>query len=259
MEAERRTLGIAIDEFQRIHEWGGEDAEWALKAAMETHRSIAYVLAGSKRHLIEAMVTSKGRALWKQVDVLPFEPIHPEILAEWLHQHAGRSRAPFSLLACDRIVALAWPRTRDVVQLARATWDSAAVRVGQVDAAHVDEAMERLVREAGALFLAQWLARSAAEQRILRALAAEQGAPLLSARTLQQYRLGPKSTVGSALNRLVEQEVLTRDDGGQYTFDDPFFRRWVQVVALGDLGLPVPPLGPATLQAMDSGRALLGP
>ena len=33
-----RHLAIALDEFQRIHEWGGEDAEWGLKAAFEQHR-----------------------------------------------------------------------------------------------------------------------------------------------------------------------------------------------------------------------------
>jgi hypothetical protein len=243
MEAEGRTLGIAIDEFQRIHEWGGEEAEWALKSAMETHRSLAYVLAGSRRHLIEAMITGKGRALWKQVDVLPFEPIDPEVLAEWIHQHAGRTRVKFSLAACDRIVALARPRTRDVVQLARVAWESAA-RMGEADEEVVDAALERLVRESGALFSAQWRSRQTADQRILRALAAEPGVALLSAEALHRYRLGPKSTVSSALARLVEQEVLARDDAGRYAYDDPFFRRWVQVNALGDLGLPVPPLLP---------------
>jgi hypothetical protein len=214
MEGENRTLGIGIDEFQRIHEWGGEDAEWALKAAMETHRNLAYVLAGSKRHLIEAMVSRKGRALWKQVDVLPFLPINPEILAEWIHQHAARTGVAFSLAACDLIVALAGPRTRDIVQLARAVWD-AAVRRGEADESTVEVAMDALVREAGALFAALWRERQPVEQRILRALAAERDLEPTATDALETYRLGPKSTVSSALSRLVEQEVLSRSDEGR--------------------------------------------
>jgi hypothetical protein len=170
MQAENQTLGIGIDEFQRIHEWGGEDAEWALKAAMETHRNLAYVLAGSKRHLIEAMVSRKGRALWKQVDVLPFLPIDPEILAEWIHQHAAHTGVAFSLAACDLIVALAGPRTRDIVQLARAVWN-VAFRRGEVDEGTVEAAVDGLVEEVGALFAALWRERQPVEQRILRALA----------------------------------------------------------------------------------------
>jgi uncharacterized protein len=240
MEAEGTTLAIALDEFQRIHEWGGEDAEWALKASLETHRNLAYVLAGSRRHLIEGMITRKGRALWKQVDSMAFEPIDPQILAEWIHQHAARTGVSFSLAACDRTVELAGPRTRDIVQLARAAWDAAS-RIGSGDEALVERAMESLVQEQGALFSAQWRSLSASYQRVLRAIAAEAGA-VQGTDAIQRYRLGPKSTVSSALTRLVDSEVLTRDDGGRYGFDDPFFRRWVERFALADLGLPTPPL-----------------
>ncbi len=241
MEAEGSTLGIAIDEFQRIHEWGGEDAEWALKASLETHRQLAYVLAGSKRHLIEGMITRKGRALWKQVDSMAFEAIDPPVLAEWIHQHAGRTGVSFSLGACDLIVEVAGPRTRDVVQLARAAWDAAS-RMGSGDEGLVERAMETLVQEQGALFSAQWRSLHATDQRVLRALAAEADLAVQGTEALQRYRLGPKSTVSSAVARLVENEVLTRDDGGRYGFDDPFFRRWVQRFALADLGLATPPL-----------------
>lgn len=241
MEAEGKHLGIAIDEFQRIHEWGGQDAEWALKGALETHRNLAYVLAGSKRHLIEGMITSKGRALWKQVDALPFEPIDPEVLAEWIHDHAGRTGVSFSLPACDLVVELAGPRTRDVVQLARAAWD-AALRTGEGDESVVEVAMETLVQEQGALFSALWRGLQATDQRVLRALAAEPDLAIQGADALQRYRLGPKSTVASALARMVDNEVLAREDGGRYGFDDPFFRRWIQRFALADLGLRTPPL-----------------
>jgi hypothetical protein len=241
MEAEGRTLAIAIDEFQRIHEWGGQDAEWALKAALETHRNLAYVLAGSKRHLIEGMITSKGRALWKQVDALLFQAIEPQILAEWIHVHSSRTGVSFSLPACDLSVELAGPRTRDIVQLARAAWDAAS-RTGQVDEVLVEAAMETLVKEQGALFSALWRGLQPTDQRVLRAVAAEPNLALQSADTLQRYRLGPKSSVSTSLARMVDNEVLTRDDVGRYAFDDPFFRRWVQVFALADLGLRTPPL-----------------
>jgi hypothetical protein len=241
MEAERSILGIAIDEFQRIHEWGGEDAEWALKAALETHRNLAYVLAGSKRHLIEGMITSKGRALWKQVDALPFQPIDPQVMSEWMHGHASRTGVSFSLSACDLIAELAGPRTRDIVQLARAAWDAAS-RTGQVDEVVVEDVMETLVKEQGALFSALWRGLQPTDQRVLRAIAAEPDLALLSADTLQRYRLGPKSSVSTALARMVDNEVLAQDDGRRYAFDDPFFRRWVQVFALTDLGLQAPPL-----------------
>jgi hypothetical protein len=68
---------------------------------------------------------------------------------------------------------------------------------------------------------------------------------LLAAETLRAYSPGPKSTVASTLEALVEHEVLVRDatNGSTgYRFDDPFFRRWVEVNALPDLGRSAPPL-----------------
>lgn len=240
---ERRggTLGIGIDEFQRIHEWGGEDAEWALKDSFERHRAIGYVLAGSKRHQIEAMVTSKGRALWKQVDLLPFGPIDPDELAPWIQSHAARSGVRVSLDEADRIVRLGGPRTRDIVQLARAVWDDAA-RAGEVSERAAIRAMERLVREGAALYEAVWRGLSTGQARVLRALAAEPDLAVTSADAARRYNLGPKSTVSTALDALVDSELLYRQDGGGYGFDDPYFRRWVQVYALADLGMAAPPL-----------------
>lgn len=240
LERRDMVMGIGIDEFQRIHQWGGEDAEWALKDVFERHRSIGYVLAGSKRHQIEAMVTTKGRALWKQVDLLPFGPIHPEELAAWICEHAARAGVRIPLTEADLIVRLAGPRTRDVVQLARAVWDE-SVRLGEATGGTAVGAMERLVREQASFHEAVWRTLSVAQAKVLRALAAEPDLQVTSADAARRFGLAPKSTVSSALDSLKEAELLARSDTG-YVFDDPFFRRWVQVFVLPDLGLPSPPL-----------------
>lgn len=241
LERRGTTLGIGLDEFQRIHEWGGEDAEWALKDVFERHRRIGYVLAGSKRHQIEAMVTKKGRALWKQVDLLAFGPIAADELAAWIAAHAGRTGVRIPLTEADAIVRYAGPRTRDVVQLARAVWDDYG-RSGEAPDGAAAASMERLVRELAALHETVWRGLPTSQAKVMRALAAEPGLQAMSADASRRYGLGPKSTVSSALDALVEAELLARV-GAAYEFDDPFFRRWVQVFVLPDLGRTAPPLG----------------
>src|SRR5690606_15462868 len=189
-----RRIALAIDEFQRLHEWGGENAEWALKAALESHTRLSYVLAGSKRHVIEAMITTKGRALWKQVDAIEFGPIDPEELAAWIQSQAARTGVTISLAAADEIVRLSGPRTRDVVQLAREVWFEGRTRE-LVEPDHVAQAMDQWVEVQKAIYAALWRARTVVEQKILRSLAAEPSLALTSAAALSRYRLGPKSTV----------------------------------------------------------------
>ncbi len=239
MEARHRTLGIGLDEFQRIHEWGGEDAEWALREAMQRHRSLSYVLAGSKRTLIEAMVGSKGRALWKLAEPMEFGPIDDDVMAAWITESGARSGVAIGVDAATLIVGLAKPRTRDIVQLARMVWD-AALGSGTATTDHAHAAMDRLVRDHAALYEAIWLRLNARQQMVLRALAADESTQITASETLRTYRLGAKSTAQSAIDSLIEAEHLTRITPGRYAFDDPFFRRWTQLYGLADIGVPAP-------------------
>lgn len=243
LERRQATIGLGLDEFQRIHEWGGEDAEWALREAMQRHRALSYVLAGSKRHLIEAMINSKGRAFWKLVDILEFGPINDEVLAEWIVERAAATGVRIPLQAADLIVQLARPRTRDVVQLARAVWESAAAR-GEAALGDAVPAMEQLVREQSALYETIWTKLNARQQMVLRAFAAQADIQITASESLRRYQLGAKSSVQSTVESLIDAEHLTRLSPARYILDDPFFRRWIQVYGLPDIGLPTPPLLP---------------
>ena len=221
----RLTLGLGLDEFQRLLAWGGEDVEWALKASLERHRHLSYVLAGSSRSLIEEMVTGRHRALWKAVDTLPLGPIPEAEFAAWIVARSRASGVPLSRTTAEAVVAMVGPRTRDIVQLAGAVWENARVRGGPGDPAR---ACDALVATADALYLRLWEGGTDRERRILRALAGEPGVEPTSTAARERYGLGAPSTVAKALSALVAREVLARE-GPRYVFDDPFYRRWVQL------------------------------
>jgi hypothetical protein len=189
--------------------------------------------------VIEAMITTKGRALWKQVDALEFGPIPPDDLAAWIQSRAVRTGVRLTLDAADAIVKLAGPRTRDVVQLAREVWFEAR-RDEETGVAEVSRAMDQWVRVQASLYAALWRSRTVPEQRILRALATDPRLQITSALALARYRLGPKSTVQTSAIRLVDDEQLVAETGGGYTFDDPFFRRWIELEVLPELGFAPP-------------------
>lgn len=236
-----KMAGLGLDEFQRIHEWGGEDAEWALRDSMQRHRSIGYVLAGSKRSLIEAMVTDKGRAFWKIADTLSFGPIDAEVMADWITEQAQLSGVVIPPDASRLMCQMAAPRTRDIVQLARGVWFAGKFAT-RIDRSVVLRAFEQLVLEQSELYHALWGRLGGREQSVLRAYAAESDVQITSAKAIKRFNLGPKSSVQSTVGRLVEAEHLTKIATGSYVYDDPFFRRFVQVNGLPDIGEGVPPL-----------------
>jgi hypothetical protein len=64
----------------------------------------------------------------------------------------------------------------------------------------------------------------------------------VTGRTVTETTLGVASrcrTVQTALKSLMGEETLQREKR-RYVFDDPYYRRWVQLNIVGDLGLRVP-------------------
>lgn len=235
-----QRIAIVLDEFQRLLLWGTatpDDVEWALKATFETHRHIAYVMAGSSRSLVSEMISQKRRALWGVVEAVEMRPIDAPLLVGWIRERASATGVAIDAVAAAAIVRLAGPRTRDVVQLARATWFRAR---SQASATREDAiaAFESVVDEQAALHLRLWESRTVTERKVLIALAA--GAVPLAAESLATFDLGPKSTAQSALRALVSDEILAEG----YGYDDPYFRRWVERNALEDVGRRAPELIP---------------
>jgi hypothetical protein len=74
---------------------------------------------------------------------------------------------------------------------------------------------------------------------VLAVLAGLPDAQLLAEETLSRFDLGAKSTVQTAPESLAGEETLQRVQR-KYVFDDPYYRRWVQLNIVGDLGLRVP-------------------
>jgi uncharacterized protein len=238
-EERRTSLGLILDEFQEIHRFGGEASEWHLRGIIQHHRNLSYIVAGSRMHLIRRMI-SKGGAFYKLFDVLSFGPIGPGELGDWIEhriQEAGL-RADGS---GREMIRVAGPRTRDVVQLARKTFDIAIQeRADPVTADHVARAFVEVVQDESEPLQALWNRYSAAQANVLRAIAAGTDA-LTSADTLKRFGLRSSSAATQAAAALVEQGALEQLAPGHYRFDSPFHRGWVVMRALPDLGIELPP------------------
>jgi hypothetical protein len=234
LAAEKRsTIGVVLDEFQEIHRFGGEDAEWHLRGVIQSHRHVAYVLAGSKTSLIEAMVQS-NRAFYKLFELLPFGPMDERHLARWidarLESHGVRPND-----AGARIVELARPRTRDTIQLARAAFQI-GLSAGGLSPRDVERALDRLVDQENEILRAEWERRTALQQNVLRAMAGRE-TKLFSEAARDRFGLRGSAYVASALAALIDADLVVKREEGAYEFDSPFMRRWVARHALPDVGV----------------------
>lgn len=234
----KMNVGLVLDEFQDIVRFGGDSAEWHLRGAVQSHQSVSYIFAGSKEHIIRAML-DKGRAFYRMLDEHHFAPIERRHMAGWIDDRL----ASVSLKAegaGESCIRLGGPRTRDIVQIARKCADRAGDRV-TIAWNEVAEAYVEIIDDMDDSIRTWWNTLTRQQQNVLRAVAGS-GTGLTTGETRRRFSLGETGTPTNAAASLLKDGHLVRTDNGSgYVFDSPFVRGWVIIHALPDMGLALAP------------------
>src|SRR5678815_2008587 len=79
----KRTVVVALDEFQAIDSFNGGSVEHALRAATQHQRQVGYIFAGSEPSLIEKMIGPR-RPFYKAGPVMRLHKISATLFAEFI-------------------------------------------------------------------------------------------------------------------------------------------------------------------------------
>jgi hypothetical protein len=237
-------LGVVLDEFQEIHRFGGEAAEWHLRGVIERHTHLSYLLAGSRTALIHRMVSEPSRAFYKLLDILHLGPLEEGHFARWIDDRMAASGREAAGLG-RRCIEVAGPRTRDVVQIARSCWRSWSQRMDVQEL--LDIAFAGVIEDEDVIAHTLWNGLTPHQQDVLRAVAGTQTG-LTSRETLERFALPSSGTVSNTAAALVNEDLLVKADTPPgYDFESPFFRGWVVSRTLPDVGIERPVTWRATL------------
>lgn len=225
-------FAVVLDEFQTVRRVLGDAGEWQLRAAFQQCTALSVIVCGSEPSILRAM-TSRHAPFYHMFETLEVGPIDAPFLSAWIDARLA-TVGIVSEGAGEACVALAGPRTSDVMRLARRVADVADTRgVATVDL--VRGARDEIVSELDAQFTARWSACSVAQQRVLWA-ATEHTTGFTTEVLRRTFALGRSDVVSKALKKFVAEGILHQSHPATYVFDDPFFRAWVAQRAAGDLG-----------------------
>jgi hypothetical protein len=224
-DTRRRKVVVALDEFQAIGEFNGGSVEHALRAAVQHQREVGYVFAGSEPSLMERMLGPR-RPFYKAGPVMRLEKIPADEFAAAIDSRFSRSGLKPETGLGAAIVELAGNLPYDVQRLAHETWDEAHPSSRRATLEHLHQALRRLLTEQEPMFEALWQRLTLAQRAVLRAVVIQGGRAVLSADVRARHRLGGTSTIQSALNALVRDDVISRE-GARYVVVDSLLREWV--------------------------------
>jgi uncharacterized protein len=227
LAAERkRTVVVALDEFQAVDSFNGGSVEHALRAAAQQQRQVGYVFAGSEPSLMEKMIGPK-RPFYKAGPVMRLQKIPPRLFADWLESRFAASGIKPETGLGHAIVDLAGNLPYDVQRLAHETWDDVRAMGGRaVRLEHLHDTLARLLAEQDTVFEAIWQRLTLAQRAVLRAVVLQEGQGLLSADTRVRHRLGSTSTIQTSLNLLMKQDLIHKE-GSRFVVVDSLLREWV--------------------------------
>jgi hypothetical protein len=224
-----RPALVIVDEFQQIVAEGGEKAERQIRAAVQRHRAVGYVFAGSSSRMMTEMVATSNRAFWQLGDQLHLGSIPRPAFSDFLRKGFESAGVAIAAGALERILDVGEDVPYNVQQLASECWVLVTDhRRRHLTAALVEEALGRVVSMLHVGYLQRWLLLARAQKQTLRIVSEEPIGFELSATALG-HRL-PRTTMQRALEALERQHFLRRDLAGAtaaWRFEDPFMRAWL--------------------------------
>jgi len=230
--------GLILDEFQRLVERGGANAEGQLRAAVQTHRHLAYIFAGSETGVLAAMTGDASRPFYRLGARRFLGPIPRPAFREFLSR--GFKGA---LVVTDEGVEAILDHAEDVpynVQLlAHACWESGqASRAGtRLTPEFVAGVEASAARRSDPFFTQIWTGLTAPQQKALLAVIYE-GKGLASGAIARKYRV-PVPTLQKAV-RALEHRGIVREEGAKgevrLRLEDPLFGSWVRLTIPWETG-----------------------
>jgi uncharacterized protein len=227
LAAERkRTVVVALDEFQSIDSFNGDSVEHALRAAAQHQRQVGYVFAGSEPSLMEKMIGPR-RPFYKAGPVMRLHKISPTLFGDFIGQRFVKTGMKPEAGVAEAIIELAGNLPYDVQRLAHETWDDVRAKgARKVTLEDLHGTLTRLLSEQETIFEALWQRLTLQQRATLRAVVLQGGREIHSADARARHRLGGPSTIQKSLGALTKQDVLLKE-GPRYVVVDSLLREWV--------------------------------
>lgn len=234
-QPDSRPVGLILDEFQRVIEFGGRTLEGQIRAAIQTHARTGYVFAGSKTRMLHDMVMDKTRPFYRLGKNIFLKSVPRPDFERFLTRSFVTSGMTAEGAAVRLILDLAEDVPFNIQQLAHQCWVDLKTsgRPGKptLSEVQVRASLETLVRQQDPFYAQIWNGLTTIQQRTLRSVTEEKGVLMQSTRVVRSIGyLAP--TVRKALLAMASMTILREEQTGNhklYRFEDPFFASWIRL------------------------------
>lgn len=224
MEQSGQLCVIAMDEFQTIVDYGEKNVEALLRSHVQHLTSVHFIFSGSQRHVLENMFALANRPFYQSTQILNLyeiqESSYYQFAKEKLEAHHQQIPTDVFNDLYQRLAGHTW-----YVQMVMNRLYESGQK--QITKPLVNKVLNEIIDENEATFQTFMRLITPAQARLLKAIAKEGTVQqALGSSFISKHQLGATSTIRSAIQSLVEKELVLDCQGG-YQVYDRFFSLWL--------------------------------
>ena len=225
MQQSGQQCVVAMDEFQSIADYGDRNMEALLRSHIQQLNSVHFIFSGSQRHVLENMFASANRPFYQSTQIFNLYEIEEASYYEFAKKKLKSHRQQLTADVFGHLYHTLAGHTWYVQMLLNRLYETGEPAITR---AVVNKVLMGIIDENEATFQTFMRLVTPAQAKLLRAIAKEGSVQqALSQSFISQYGLGATSTVRSAIQSLIEKELVL-DCQGAYQVYDRFFALWLK-------------------------------
>ncbi len=224
MKESGRRCYVAIDEFQQILNYPETGSEALLRSYIQFLPNVYFIFSGSQQHMMEEMFLSANRPFFQSSMVMSLQCIDKDKYLAFANDILRRESVQIPSAVFDYIYSLSQGITWYVQAILHGIYDH---HVASIDKRLVDVVVGELIEEQAVSYqnYLAWLTEN--QQALIYAIASEGTVKSpLGQEFIRAHNLPSPSSVKTALNALVEKQLVSRTPQG-YVISDIFFALWM--------------------------------
>lgn len=217
---------VAFDEFQTIAEYADVKMEALLRTYIQQLHNVHFIFSGSKKHIMTEMFSSSKRPFYRSTQMMHINVIDEKTYYAFAAKHLSAHGQCMDEETFHDLYALVNGYTWNIQSLLNRLYQGGVERI---DYNRVLLTLNHILQEEMPSY--QMICRLVTDRQlqVLQAVAKEGAVKEPGSNVfLQKYRLGAYSTVRSAMQNLLEKELLYQNDDGTYVVYEKFFAFWLK-------------------------------
>ncbi|MDR2126750.1 MAG: ATP-binding protein [Prevotellaceae bacterium] len=224
-----KTCFVAIDEFQQITNYGEKGVEALLRSYVQQLDNVHFIFSGSQKHIMESLFTSASRPFYQSTQMLQLAEINKKEYRQFAANLFSKANKIITADVFDWIYDKINGHTWYVQMMLNRLFSLAHK---EYDIMTAEKVLDEVIIENEATYQTYCKLITAKQFSLLKAIASEN---MLAKPTsnifIDKYKLGAASSIKTALNSLLDKELIF-ENNGNYRVYDCFFSIWLSKIKI---------------------------